>query len=62
MAAMQAAGAQMDAAAASIGSGDLNDLVDASMAMSTAKLSMGVAVQLSRVSDEMSASTLDMLV
>ncbi|HVT10900.1 MAG TPA: hypothetical protein VHE55_01430 [Fimbriimonadaceae bacterium] len=60
--AMQSAGAQMDAAANSVASGDLDDLVNASLAMSTAKVAMGAAAQLARTADEMSESTLNMLV
>ena len=51
----------MSAAADSIGSGDLNSLVDASMQMSEAKLSMGVAGALASTDQAMNASLLDIL-
>lgn len=52
----------MDSAAASIAGGDLDGYVDASMDMSSAKLSIGIASALFRTANETTASTLDMLV
>lgn len=51
----------MQSAAASIGSGDLDGLVDASLQMSQAKLNVGVAAKMARVQDEMMSSTLSIL-
>jgi hypothetical protein len=42
--------------------GNTSDLTDAAVALSEAKISMGVAATLSRTQDEMLGSLLDMLV
>jgi hypothetical protein len=59
---LRQADGQSMAAASSIASGNLDNLVDASMALSMAKVSVGVAADLSRTQDEMFQSTLDILV
>lgn len=51
----------MEGASASIASGDLDSLVDASSMMSQAKLNVGIAAKMVRVQDEMMSSTLSIL-
>lgn len=59
--AMAAADRQMTGAADSIATGDLDNLVDASMQMTAAKMSMGIAGKLASIQDQMMQSTLSIL-
>lgn len=61
MTAMTAADAQMEKASAGIASGDLDGYVDASVAMTMAKMNVQIAATLSKLQDELSASTLSLL-
>ena len=60
--ALESAGSKMDQAVGAIDPNDPGSYVDAAMAMSSAKLDMGVAGALARTQNEMFASTLNMLV
>ena len=60
--AMGAASEKINAAAASIASGDLDGYVDATMQMTSAKLNVGIAAHLFHTQREMLDSVLDILV
>ena len=61
LAALESAGAKMDLAVRTLACGNVDGYVDASMEISSAKLSIGIAAKLIHSQSEVFKSTLDML-